>query len=111
MEISEASRQAVAVRELYRELEQRRHGREWSLDDLMIGFTGDVGDLGKLLTAYQGRRSGPEDIRGALEHELADCLWSVLVLAHALDVDLDVAFGPMMDALAERVRAKLDETV
>ncbi|MFJ9207748.1 hypothetical protein [Streptomyces sp. NPDC102264] len=37
--------------------------------------------------------------RAALEHELADCLRSVLILAHRYDVDLDAAFLRTMDEL------------
>ena len=36
-----------------------------------------------------------------LAHELADCLWSVLTLADAYDVDLAAAFTSTMDELDE----------
>jgi NTP pyrophosphatase (non-canonical NTP hydrolase) len=45
--------------------------------------------------------------RRALEHELADCLWSVLILAHHYDVDLGTAFGRTMGELGEAISAKL----
>lgn len=34
-----------------------------------------------------------------LAHELADCLWSVLVLAEMYDVDIESAFTSTMDEL------------
>ena len=40
-----------------------------------------------------------EDLDEALAHELADCLWSVLTLADAYDVDLARAFTGTMDEL------------
>ncbi|MFC8080417.1 MazG nucleotide pyrophosphohydrolase domain-containing protein [Streptomyces sp. NPDC057307] len=45
--------------------------------------------------------------REALEHELADCLWSVLILAHRYGVDLDHAFRRTMDELDSSISARL----
>ncbi|WP_203622632.1 MazG nucleotide pyrophosphohydrolase domain-containing protein [Streptomyces sp. SID8499] len=68
-----------------------------------------------------GRRDAVEESRGPggrtgrlgwsrrLEHELADCLWSVLVLAFRYDVDLEQAFCRTMPHLDESVRAKLGQ--
>ena len=65
---------------------------------MALGFVGDVGDLMKLIIAESGVRDIP-DARQKLEHELADCLWSVLVLADAYGVDLEKAFTQTMDDL------------
>ncbi|MBJ7902496.1 hypothetical protein IF655_04220 [Streptomyces sp. DSM 110735] len=67
---------------------------------------GDVGDLAKLVMAQEGARDVPGG-RRALEHELADCLWSVLVLAHHYDVDLEAAFHRTMTELTASVGARL----
>ncbi|WP_405796899.1 hypothetical protein [Streptomyces sp. NBC_01506] len=63
----------------------------------MLGFVGDVGDLAKLVMAEDGARPGGG--REALEHELADCLWSVLILDHA--------FRRTMDELDSSISAQL----
>ncbi|WP_326601124.1 hypothetical protein [Streptomyces sp. NBC_01800] len=68
-------------------------------------FVGGVGDLAKIVMAQEGARDMPGG-RAALEHELADCLWSVLVLAHRYDVNLDVAFLHTMDELAHSISAR-----
>jgi len=107
MDFSEASRQALGVRELYRELELLRYGREWSVNDLMVGMVGDVGDLAQLIGAQQGVRPGPDDLGAALGHELADVLWSVFVLADELGVDVQAAFADTMEHLRARVSAKV----
>lgn len=44
-----------------------------------------------------------------LAHELADCLWSVFVLAHMLDVGLEAAFARTMDDLEAFLSAKEQE--
>lgn len=70
-----------------------------------MGFVGDVGDLMKLVLAHKGIRDIP-NARAKLAHELADCLWSLLVLAQQYDIDLEQAFVETMDALEMQLRGK-----
>ena len=101
--LSDLQLRAMEVAGLYDDLNQRVRGRVWTREETALGFVGDVGDLAKLVMAAEGARSdvgGPE----ALEHELADCLWSVLVLAARYDVDLGSAFDSTMDDLETRLR-------
>jgi NTP pyrophosphatase (non-canonical NTP hydrolase) len=65
-------------------------------------LAGDVGDLMKLAMAKQGLRS-IENVDARLAHELADCLWSVLVLADAYGIDLATAFTHTTDELEQRL--------
>jgi NTP pyrophosphatase (non-canonical NTP hydrolase) len=67
----------------------------WGPTEVMQGFMGDVGDLAKLVLARNGFRDIPE-LDKKLEHELADCLWSVLVLARHYGIDLETAFERTM---------------
>jgi NTP pyrophosphatase (non-canonical NTP hydrolase) len=68
----------------------------------MLGFMGDVGDLAKLIQAAEGVRAIP-DAEAKLAHELADCLWSAIVLADAYGIGLARAFVDTMDALEKTV--------
>lgn len=71
-------------------------GRQpWTRTEVMQGFVGDVGDLMKLVMAKDGVRAIPGADR-KLGHELADCLWSVLVLAQLHGVDLEREFTRML---------------
>ena len=94
---------ARAVRAQYADVETARYGRAWTTEEIMLGFLGDVGDLAKLVQGKAGVRPR-EDLDDALAHELADCLWCVLTLADAYDVDLETAFADTMDALGEQLR-------
>ncbi|MFC9619442.1 MazG nucleotide pyrophosphohydrolase domain-containing protein [Streptomyces sp. NPDC056930] len=98
MDLNELQRRALRIHDLYDELNLRERGRVWTREEFMLGFVGDVGDLAKLVMAQEGARDMPGG-RPALEHELADCLWSVLVLAHRYNVDLNAAFLRTMDEL------------
>ncbi|MGL4610931.1 MAG: MazG nucleotide pyrophosphohydrolase domain-containing protein [Trueperaceae bacterium] len=92
------SERALQIRKRYAELEEKSYGRSWSNEEIALGFMGDVGDLAKLVQAKNGVRSIP-NFQEKLEHELADCLWSVITLANEFDVDLETAFVKTMDDL------------
>jgi NTP pyrophosphatase (non-canonical NTP hydrolase) len=98
MEFAELTERAMEIRQQYAELEVTKYGRPWSLEELALGFVGDVGDLSKLIMAHAGVRGIP-DAEQRLAHELADCLWSLLVLAQEVGVDLEYAFLRTMDDL------------
>ena len=103
MELKEMQAEALAVRARYAAWETERYGRPWTREEIALGFVGDVGDLAKLVQGKAGVRPR-DDLDAALAHELADCLWSVLTLADAYDVDLEAAFTRTMRDL----RAHLD---
>jgi NTP pyrophosphatase (non-canonical NTP hydrolase) len=94
MTIDDLTARAMRVHALYDELNQRQRGRTWNREEFVLGFMGDVGDLAKLAMAAEGAREMPGG-QAALGHELADCLWSVLVLARLYDVDLSAEFARM----------------
>ena len=99
---SELGQRALAIRARYAERELKTYGREWSGEDLALGLVGDVGDLVKLVQAKEGLRA-LENVDARLAHELADCLWSVIVLADHYGVELERAFRDTMDELEARL--------
>jgi NTP pyrophosphatase (non-canonical NTP hydrolase) len=100
MDFSAMTARALAVQTLYEDFEQRTYGRAWSLEELTLGLIGDVGDLAKLIQAHEGVRE-IDDVAARLGHELADVLWSVIVIADRAGVDLTAAFETTMDALEQ----------
>lgn len=107
MRLQELQARATEIQALYYRLNERERGRRWTNEETMLGFIGDVGDLAKLVMAQEGARDMPGG-RAALAHELADCLWSVLVLAHAYGIDLEAEFNTTMDDLERSITARLD---
>ena len=89
---------ALNIRTLYEQKEEQLYGTSWTSEEITLGFVGDVGDLAKLVIAENGKRAF-ENSREKLEHELADCLWSVIVLAHLHEIDLEKSFMATMDEL------------
>lgn len=106
MNLDELRDRARRVHDLYDELNLAHRGRVWTREEFMLGFVGDVGDLAKLVMAAEGARDIPGG-KAALEHELADCLWSVLILADKYDIDLEAAFGRTVAELEITITAKL----
>ena len=102
MDFHQLTDRALEVRQRFAEAELAKHGRAWPREEVMQGFVGDVGDLMKLVMAKQGVRS-IDDVERKLAHELADCLWSVLVLAKAYDVDLEKEFLATMTEIEAKL--------
>jgi NTP pyrophosphatase (non-canonical NTP hydrolase) len=46
------------------------------------------------------------EAREKLAHELSDCLWSVIVLAHNYGFDLETVFMENMEWLSEQIEAQ-----
>lgn len=91
MDFKRLTSQAIAIRKKYAEFEKERYGREWTNEELMLGFMKDMGDLARLVQAKEGVRR-VDDLDNALAHELSDCLWSIIILADKYGVDLEAAF-------------------
>jgi NTP pyrophosphatase (non-canonical NTP hydrolase) len=108
MEFSELIKRAAHIRQGYAEFEQKRYGRSWTDEELALGFVGDVGDLVKLVQTKNGIRAVP-DVDQKLEHELADCMWSVIVLAQHYGIDLEAAFLKTMDELEQYLSTQAKE--
>jgi NTP pyrophosphatase (non-canonical NTP hydrolase) len=102
MDLQALSRRALEIRRQYAEQERAAYGRPWTTEEIALGFVGDVGDLAKLVVACAGMRALP-DARAKLAHELADCLWSILVLADVHGIDLEQEFLRTMQELEGRI--------
>jgi len=95
----------MAVQHCFDQAAAARNTRPWTREEVMQGFVGDVGDLMKLVMAKSGLRPGP-DLDQRLAHELADCLWSVLVLAKLYDVNLEKEFLATMTQIETKFDRK-----
>ena len=102
MEFQTILDRAIEIRKQYEAKEKQLYGSAWTREEIALGFVGDVGDLAKLIIAENGKRNIP-DSKTKLEHELADCLWSVLVLAHMHGIDLENSFINTMNELEKHL--------
>lgn len=105
MEFQTIIDRAIEIRKQYEEKEKQLYGSAWTSEEIALGFVGDVGDLAKLIIAENGKRN-IADSKEKLEHELADCLWSVIVLAHQHGVDLETSFVNTMNELEKHLANK-----
>ncbi len=103
MKFDEMRKMALDVEKHYDELQIIDGHKVWGTTERMSGFVKDVGDLSKLIMVKNNLRRGPENVDELLAHELSDCLWSILVIANKVDVDLETAFAKAMRDLNERI--------
>jgi NTP pyrophosphatase (non-canonical NTP hydrolase) len=102
MEFQELIDRAINIRRQYEAKEKQQYGSAWTSEEVALGFVGDVGDLAKLIMAENGRRNITHS-REKLEHELSDCLWSVIVLSRLHNIDLERSFMRTMDELEKHL--------
>ncbi len=106
MDFAEARASSNRVRELYERLERQHHGSEWTTSELLVGMLQDVGDLGRLVMASEGRWTHGADVSAELGHELGEVLWWLFVLAERTGTDLEAAFEGFLE---ERTRRLSDQ--
>src|SRR5262245_55537772 len=106
MDIAGLQSRALEIADLYDRWHLAAGRQAWDTGDVALGFVGDVGDLAKLVMAVDGRREIP-GARLRLGHELADCLWSVLVLADRYAVDLEAEFVKMTAGIEQHLQSAL----
>lgn len=94
--------QAIKIRQLYNELNQKDGHGSWGPIDYAMGLVGDVGALMKIVMAKENMRR-MDDVDTKLAHEISDCLWSLFILAAHYGVDLEASFSQTMYELEERV--------
>ena len=105
MQYNELVKKAKIIRDAYSQINQKQGQKPWGFAEHMQGFVGDVGDLQKLVMARAGLRACP-DLEKKLSHELGDCLWSLMIIADELGIDLEQSFLKTMDELAKRTGAQ-----
>jgi NTP pyrophosphatase (non-canonical NTP hydrolase) len=102
MEFQTIINRAIEIRKQYEAKEKQLYGSAWTSEEIALGFVGDVGDLAKLIVAENGKRNIPNS-KEKLEHELADCLWSVIVLAQLHGINLENSFVNTMNELEKHL--------
>lgn len=104
--LDELQKRAYEIRRKYNELNQKDGHNTWGPKDYAMGFVGDVGDLQKIVMAKENMRR-MDNVNSKLSHELADCLWSLLVISGHYNIDLQSEFLNTMDELEKRIAAEL----
>jgi NTP pyrophosphatase (non-canonical NTP hydrolase) len=107
MDFSHMSELAMQLRQQYAKLETKNYGKPWTQEQLVLGFVGDVGKLAQLIQAKTGNRI-IENHDEKLAHELADCLWSVIVLAKECNIDLQQTFTQTINNLLVKNQTMLE---
>lgn len=105
MEIRDLIDRAMQTRARYEAYENRTSGKTWTRADLAMGMAVDLGDFMRLAQAVDGKRI-IDNAHEKMQHELADLLWSVLVLSQKYEIDLEKAFLATMDHLDETLSDK-----
>lgn len=103
MEFQEFIKKANEIKHLYESLNKAKGQKRWSVAEYMQGFVGDTGNLMKLIMAKNNLRTHTyKDVDRKITHELVDCLWSILVIAEELGVDLENEYFKNLEAVKKK---------
>lgn len=111
MSLEQLNHQALEINEKYKKLNHKRGQKQWGILDYAMGLSGDIGDLNKTLMALHNLRNGgtEEELRSELSHELADCLWSILLISNLANIDLEQTYIESMAKLNQKLDSSLEE--
>lgn len=101
MDLTKIYQRYQEIKELYKQADLQRLDHEWPRGEMVRAFVADVGALVKLTMGKDGFRD-IENVDEKLKHELADCLYSVFLIAEKYDVNLESAFMETMEELESR---------
>jgi NTP pyrophosphatase (non-canonical NTP hydrolase) len=101
-DLKDLMNQAEVIRLKYEEQNAKQGLKSWGVKDYAQGFGGDFGDLQKLIMAKEGLRH-IDDVDDKLAHELADCLWSILIISNHYGIDLEQSFIKTMVDIADKI--------
>jgi len=106
MEFQRIIKRALEIRKKYSDLEKKKYGKEWDNEQVMKGFLKDVEDLKKLVAEEEKKKSSFRDVMrvdSKLSHEMADCLWSILVLAERYGINMEKSFFETMEEIENKI--------
>lgn len=110
MNLEELEKRAKGVREKYAGLEMKKYSRQWTREQIFQGLVGDVGDLSKLIIAYDGvwdkYGKNKEELKGKIGHELSDCLWAIIILSDQYGINLGESFEKTMVEIENYIEEK-----
>jgi len=103
MKFKEIIRKAKEIKKTYQKHNKKSGHKKWTAIEYTQGLIGDVGDLTKLIMAKNKYRAG-ENIDKKLAHEISDCLWSIIVIADELNINLEKVFFSTMKDLEKKIK-------
>ncbi|MBL7078186.1 nucleotide pyrophosphohydrolase [Candidatus Shapirobacteria bacterium] len=105
MEFEDIIKRTKGIWKLYAQSDKKRLGKEWHRGEYAKALAADVGALVKLTMAKDGLRE-VKDVDEKMKHELADCLWCLIIIAEKYGVNLEKAFLETMEELEKRASKK-----
>ncbi|MCX6742664.1 MAG: hypothetical protein NT116_00320 [Candidatus Parcubacteria bacterium] len=102
MEFKEIISRANQIKDKYNAMHKTQAEPVWGISEYAQGFVGDVGELMDLIMVKHGFKRA-SDLELKLKHELADCLYSICVIAQELNIDLEKEFLKTMTEIENKI--------
>lgn len=104
MDFKDLAERSIKIKQAYDLLNRVEGAKKWGPNEYLQGLMGDLGDLSKLIMAKKGYRFDQKtNVDEALALELADCLWSIIIIADEFDIDLEDEFVKTIKKLESKI--------
>lgn len=101
MDINEAVRKSLKIRELYHELEIKHHETRWSVEEDALAFLTDAGLVGRQIMSLQKR--WPSENETILGEKIGECIWWLIVLAERSGLDTEKCLEDFLNQKIEKM--------
>ncbi|WP_323702521.1 MazG-like protein [Mammaliicoccus sp. Dog046] len=91
MNLEEVVEESMKIREAYHALEEKYHGRRWTLQEDALAMSTDVGLINRLVMDKAQIWPYKQDDTDQLEYKIGEVIWWLAVIAEESDVDLNKA--------------------
>ena len=104
---SAAVARSQKIRLSYHQLELKRHGSKWTIEEDALAFLTDAGLVGRLAMAQQGRWPLGKGSANVLERKIGECIWWLIVLAERMEIDAEGALDSFLAKTERQLRGSL----
>ena len=107
-DMQQLKRLSLELRESYQQAELEFHGSEWTVEEDALAFLTDIALVVRMVMAQQKRWPLHDYEQIELEHKLGESVWWLTVLAHRMNLDIEVALENFL-AKTEKLLLKKSE--
>ncbi len=98
----EIIQKSILIRQRYHELEEKYHGRKWTLQEDVLWYLSDSGLVARNIMSEEN--IWPKaDSREELEHKLAENIWWLIDIAHRSDIDIEQALEKFFQKTYQKI--------
>lgn len=103
MQLNELVTRSKFIRQAYHTLEKKHHGSEWIINEDLLAFSNDIGNLDRLVMTKEGR------YYDQLSEKLAENIWWLIELSQRLNIDIETELEKFLAKKEQQLSIDLEK--